>query len=313
MHALRRTVIAITAAGALAALPACGSSPSPEEAAEPEASRSQDSDRGDTAADDATAERTALTEALQLSAAKVEAEATAVSYETRLIMLPPGRSVGPVMMRQSGSQSWDPVAFDVLMDMRTMPGMESVVDRTDPNSGKVWLRFLDEMFYVSKDGETWEGSDLAAAAEEHESAGELLDQLAYADELTDSPADQVAAALTCSDFVLTPDAPLDGGGIADLYEASMPLTDFMEAGEAGGLFDEDQLAEMRSLGDEVDGSEVVYEIWVDEQDYPVRIDMSFVFATEGTLLYSTVYSDYRTDLGFDRPESVELADPADWE
>ncbi|MDB1087504.1 hypothetical protein PJ985_07985 [Streptomyces sp. ACA25] len=249
--------------------------------------------------------QSSVAEALLASATKSK-EATSVSFETTMTVSEDAESFSFTM---AGGLSWDPVAMDVTLDMGDMMALMG-----ESGPSELHVRWVDDVMYMGGsvfeeplDGKQWAKFDLAVAAEEMNDA-ELDQLMSRVDEMSQSPAEQLAMMLESPDVEWKGEEELDG--VATNRYRGVLATDELDE-DSFELLTPEERREAEELIDgltEAGVEEIEVDVWVDERDYPVRIDMAMSAAGQAEILYSTRYSDYGSSLTVEHPPAAEVVD-----
>ncbi|WP_165984440.1 hypothetical protein [Streptomyces sp. YIM 98790] len=311
----RATALSAATAGLLVVTAACSGSSgeAPKARSEKDSARSQ----------------SAAVEALQATARKSQEARSAVfeSVTTMDIMGMDGMetSVG-------GTIGWQPLAMDATADMNGYiqamldlfaelaaedPEASGELDRLAELDATMRVRLVDNVMYMSSplmeeglSGKSWIKVDLEQAiAEEGEpQLDRMLDQLNSA---SYSPAAQVGLMLESPDIEWKGEETLDGATV-NRYEGTLTAEDLMAMDPSTEFLSEEELELMRSELAESGDEEYQLAIWVDENDYPVRIDMTMEMP-EGSVVQSTRYSDYGAAPAVEHPPAGDVVDAAELE
>ncbi|MBB0243486.1 hypothetical protein [Streptomyces alkaliphilus] len=306
MRIVRKAALCAVTVGLVAVTAACGGDDDndvPERADNAATEGTEGSDEGSD--DSASGSRSAIFDALQASAQQAS-EAETVAFETTMTM---SDGAEEFVLGLVGVMGWDPVAMDVTMDMGELGALMGQENAT------MNMRWLDNILYMGGpmfeaelDGASWVKMDLEAAAAEGNDAEleQMLAQLDQAERMAQSPAEQMGLLLQ------TPSLEHQGteeieGVTADLYTGTLTMDELLEADPSTGVLTEEELEEMRAELAAAGTETVDLSIWVDENDFPVRIDMEMI--AEGmNVLNSTVYKDYGVALDFDHPAEADVVD-----
>jgi hypothetical protein len=303
MRSIRKATFGVATAGLLVATAACGSSDTGTE--EPE-----------------TRSQKAIVGALQASQEKTR-EATAAFFETEMTMtmqMEAGEDPMVLPMSMSGDVSWDPLAMDVTMDMTGYFAAfaEMFGSEEEMPSGEFDLRFVDNVMYMGGpmltaelDGKSWVKVDLAAMAGEagDVEAGELLEQFNQAEDMAQSPAEQIGMLLESPEITWRGTETMNGQE-TDAYEGELTVEELLAVDPSSATLTDEEIQELHEEYQEMGAEKLRFEVWVDqEEDYPVRIDMTLAMP-EGSVQYTTSYSDYRDGIAVEHPADSEVADAA---
>ncbi|SFB82165.1 hypothetical protein [Streptomyces aidingensis] len=311
----RTTALGVVTAGLLVATAACSDSSgeAPGARAEEGSARSQST----------------VVEALQATAKKSQ-EARTATFESVTTMDVMG--MDGIEMSVSGTIGWQPLAMDASADMNGFmqalldmfgelaaedPEASGELDRLAAVDATMNMRLVDNVMYMSGPmmepalgGKTWVKVDLAeaAAAEGDPALGQMLDQLNSA---SYSPATQVALMLESPEVEWKGEESLDGVTV-NRYEGTLTAEELLAMDPSTEFLSEEELDLMRSELATSGSEEYLLSVWVDENDYPVRIDMT-VEMPEGSMVQSTRYGDYGEAPAVEHPPAGEVVDSAELE
>ncbi|MGP4113254.1 hypothetical protein ACTWP5_20355 [Streptomyces sp. 4N509B] len=211
----------------------------------------------------------------------------------------------------SGSISWeDEVAMELTVDGEQL-GAAGGVAGMPAEVGVVWLdgvMYMDmgEAFADSFDGRSWMRMDLMGIVEETGDE-DLADAMAHGmEQANQDPAEQVALLLQSPEIEHVGEETLDGAPV-DHYRGTITVEDALANGAGGAGLSEaerQQLTDtMRELG--VDAYEL--DIWVNEDDFPIRTLQSYDTA-DGPVESEVTYSNLGTDVTVAAPPADSVID-----
>ncbi|MEU6120532.1 hypothetical protein [Streptomyces sp. NPDC047123] len=256
------------------------------------------SDGSDKSADEGkTQSRSQVTEVITAAYKKTSA---AKSAKVRMTMSTPPGKMGKAMggageMKMSGVMGWDPTVMDV-----TMTG--SALTESDPDApDKVRMLWSDNVMYMDMgakaakdmDGKRWMKMDLNSIAKQ---AGDekLAQQMTGGlDSMNQDPAQQLAMLLDSPNLKHLGSAKVDGVQ-TQRYKGRLSVKEMMESND--GLKGMLSKSEREQLFKNIEKSGIKgydTEVWVNEDDYPVRMDID-IKSPEGTVKTSQTFSDYGT-------------------
>ena len=306
MRSIRKATFAVAAAGLLAFTAACGGS-----------SDGGSSEAGGAAGSETRSQSAVLT-ALQASQDRSQ-EASSASFRTEMtttMALEEGAEPLVLPMQMHGALSWDPLAMDVTVDMSGyLAAFAEMMGQPADElpSGEFSLRYVDNVMYMGGSmieselagGKSWIRLDLEELAQGPGGTG-ILDQLTQAEDMAQSPAEQLGLLLGAPNVEWRGSEQLDGR-LTHVYEGELTLDELLAADPSTAGMTPEELAELHEGYAELGADTLVLKAWVDEQDLPVRIDMTLDLP-EGSMHYSTTYSDFGTGIGVTHPADSELAD-----
>ncbi|MFE0099590.1 hypothetical protein [Streptomyces sp. NPDC059009] len=222
----------------------------------------------------------------------------AKSAKVRMTMSTPAGSMGKAMggageMKMTGVMGWNPSVMDV-----TMTG-SSLTEGNPDAPEKIRMLWSDNVMYADMgaagakkmDGKRWMKMDMKSIAEE---AGDpkLTKMLTGGlDNMNQSPAQQLAMLLGSPNLKHLGSATVDGVQ-TQRYKGRLTVKEMMSTNKA--LDDVLTKQEREQLFKNIDKSGIKgydTEVWVNEDDYPVRMDIG-IKSPEGTVKTSQTYSDY---------------------
>ncbi|MFD3576275.1 hypothetical protein [Streptomyces sp. NPDC058644] len=238
-----------------------------------------------------TQSRSQVTEVIT---AAYEKTAKAKSAKVEMTMTAP-KSMGGASsdMKMSGVMGWDPTVMDM-----TMSG--SALTDGDPDAPeKVRMLWLDNVMYMDMgavaakdmDGKQWAKMDLNAIAEQvgdEKAAKQLTGGL---DSMNQDPAQQLAMLLDSPNLKHVGPAKVDGVQ-TQRYQGRLSVKEMMESNKGldemlGKSEREELLKGIEKAG--IKGYDT--EVWVNEDDYPVRMDID-IKSPEGTMKTSQKFTEY---------------------
>ncbi len=290
MRLVRKAVLGVTVL-ALAALSGCGAGGERADAADEGQERAQ--------------RPGAVVQALRTVARKTE-EAKSVRVEQTISV----DAEDGFEAKVSGVMSWDPVAMDL-----TTIGTSAAPRGRGPVEIRTVL--VDNVVYVNLGeeaarefgGKPWLKVDVEKAAEE---AGDpqLLDRLLGGGQSTQqqNPHQRMGLLLESSDVERVGRQTLDGV-VTEYYSGVLTVTESLERDPASDHLTaeerEELLGKLAEAG--IEGLEI--DIWVDERNYPVRIDTRMSMPGVGAeFTVSERYSDYGTPVSVTAPPADRTAD-----
>lgn len=283
MRSLRKAALGAATAALLAGTAACSSADDTaqdDSAAQEQEEPGQDGEGGEGGDGDTLGN---AFEALQAAAAATE-EITSAEFD--------GTISSPDMAGEaqvSGSMSWG--GEQMAMGMR-MSGEGLAADPELP-TGELALIWLDETMYMDfgtdmfaeldpqYEGRNWLKMDLASMAEEMGDA-EAADAFTYGmEEANQDPARQMALLLQSPDIEYLGEETLDGQTV-DHYAGTVSVEEAFDAGAADSGLTEQEHQDLTDMLEQSGAEEYELEVWVNEDDFPVRIHQTYDTA-QGTV------------------------------
>ncbi|GGZ20008.1 putative lipoprotein [Streptomyces inusitatus] len=254
-------------------------------------------------------ERT-VTQALTASYKKTEkARTVEVAHEITFKNGPKGDN-GTAKI--SGVQGWDPTLMDL-----TMTGGGELFGAGSGGPEKIRMKWVDKALYMDMgaeaakdmDGKRWMKMDLGAVAEMSGEKGdkELQKQLTGGlDSMNQDPAQQMALLLESPNVKRVGEKKIDGVR-AQHYRGSLTVEEMLKAGKTLDLLDG---KERKELLDGMKASGVkTYdtELWINEDDLPVRIEVSMKMS-DGDMDMVSTYSGYGVEVKVEAPPAGQTVD-----
>ncbi|GAA2248808.1 lipoprotein [Streptomyces amakusaensis] len=254
-------------------------------------------------------ERT-VTQALTASYKKTEKARTAeVTHEITMKGGPKGEN-GTAKI--SGVQGWDPTLMDL-----TMTGGGELFASGAPAPEKMAMKWVGKALYMDMgaeaakdmDGKRWMKMDLGAIAEMSGESGdkELQKQLTGGlDSMNQDPAQQMAFLLESPNVKRVGEKKIDGVR-AQHYRGSLTVEEMLKGNKTVDLLDD---KERESLLDGMKASGIkTYdtELWINEDDLPVRIEVSMK-TSDGDMDMVSTYSGYGVEVKVEAPPAGQTVD-----
>ncbi|MCX4665084.1 hypothetical protein OG453_00075 [Streptomyces sp. NBC_01381] len=257
-----------------------------------------------------TQSRSQVTEVITAAYKKTSA---AKSAKVEMTMSMPSKMDGGGTMKMSGVMGWDPTVMDM-----TMTG--SALTAGDPDAPeKVRMLWRDNVMYMDMgeaaakgmgmgmDGKRWMKMDLNAIAEQAGDPKLAKQMTGGLDSMNQDPAQQLALLLDSPNLKHVGSAKVDGVQ-TQRYKGRLTVKEMMESNE--GLDDVLSKSERDELFKGIEKSGIKgydTEVWVNEDDYPVRMDID-VKSPEGTMKTSQKFSDYGAAAKVTAPPAKETFD-----
>ncbi|MER5770442.1 hypothetical protein [Streptomyces sp. NPDC001985] len=259
----------------------------------------------------ATTERT-VTQVLTAAHKKTkEAKTARIDYRIKMSGL---GAEGDGTMRMTGTMGWNPMVMDVAMD-----GTGAFMGE-DPGSGsgEMRMKWVDEVVYTKLDAETakemgngksWMKMDLGKAAEMAAASGkessrrELTGGMETMDQ---DPAQQLALLLDSPNVKRVGEEKIDGEK-AQHYRGTLTIDEMMKSNKSLKVLTEAErkklVANMKSVG--IKGYDT--DIWVNEDDYPVKMDVAMKM-DKGRMEMSGTFTDYGVKADVKAPPAGDTFD-----
>jgi hypothetical protein len=238
-----------------------------------------------------TQSRSQVTEVIT---AAYEKTAKAKSAKVEMTMSAP-KSAGGASgdMKMTGVMGWDPTVMDM-----TMTG--SALTEGGPGApDKVRMLWVDNVMYMDMgaaaakdmDGKQWMKMDLNSIAEQAGDEKLAKQMTGGLDSMNQDPAKQLAMLLDSPNLKHVGPAKVDGVQ-AQRYKGRLTVKEMLESNK--GLSDVLSKSEREEMFKGIEKSGIKgydTEVWVNEDDYPVRMDLD-IKSPEGTVKMSQKFSDY---------------------
>ncbi|MEV2252997.1 hypothetical protein AB0I94_20850 [Streptomyces sp. NPDC050147] len=254
-----------------------------------------------------TQSRSQVTEVIT---AAYEKTAKAKSAKVEMTMSAPKSMAGASGdMKMSGVMGWDPTVMDM-----TMSG--SALTEGAPEAPKeIRMRWLDSVMYMDMgtaaakdmDGKRWMKMDLTSIAEQAGDEKLAKQMTGGLDSMNQDPAQQLAMLLDSPNLKHVGPAKVDGVQTQS-YKGRLSVKEMMESNK--GLSDVLSKSERDELFKSIEKSGIKgydTEVWVNEDDYPVRMDID-IKSPEGTIKTSQKFSDYGAAAKVSAPPAGETFD-----
>ncbi|MDT0346068.1 hypothetical protein [Streptomyces litchfieldiae] len=238
------------------------------------------------------------------AAAETTQEVTSANFEA--VMSSPQSAGGDLEM--TGSMSWEPeLAMDLTMSgdgLAAAPGMPAEVS----------VRWVDDVMYMDMgedfaaefEGRNWMAMDLMALAQETGDEA-VADAMSFGlDSANQDPAQQLALLLESPEIELVGEETLDGVEVSH-YRGTISTEDALENGGGAGLLTEEERRRLADAMGEQGIESYHLDVWVDENDLPVRINQSYD-TDSGPVEYEVRYSDFGADVTVEAPPAGSVLD-----
>ncbi|MFF1700100.1 hypothetical protein ACFVXC_41775 [Streptomyces sp. NPDC058257] len=254
----------------------------------------QGSDSDSKAKGAASGETQSRSKVTEVITAAYEKTSKAKSAKVEMTMTAPKSTAGASGdMKMSGVMGWDPTVMDM-----TMTG--SALTEGGPGAPeKVRMLWSDNVMYMDMgaaaakdmDGKQWMKMDLNSIAEQAGDEKLAKQMTGGLDSMNQDPAQQLAMLLDSPNLKHVGPAEVDGVQtqrykgrltVKEMMETDKGLSDVLSKSEREKMF-----KNIEKLG--IKGYDT--EVWVNEDDYPVRMDID-IKSPEGTMKTSQKFSDY---------------------
>ncbi|MER5433877.1 hypothetical protein [Streptomyces sp. NPDC002588] len=249
--------------------------------------------------------------AAQVLTASFEKTTEAKSARVTMTMsVPAALEDGGGDMKMTGIMGWDPAVMDL-----TMTGSVLEADPDAPERVRMIVR--DNVMYMDMgesapaemDGKRWMKMDFAALAEAGGDA-ELKKQMSSGlENLNQDPTEQLAMLLDSPNLKHVGSERVDGVR-AEHYKGTLTVKELLESGNSLDVLGPKERARALKNIEKAGITDYDTEVWVDENDLPVRMDVG-MDTPEGDVEMSMTFSDYGTKAQVEVPPAAETFDMAD--
>ncbi|MCK1814008.1 hypothetical protein N0X72_11680 [Streptomyces carpaticus] len=181
-------------------------------------------------------------------------------------------------------------------------------------SGEIDVVWVDGVMYMNlgpqfaaeSDGRPWMSMDMVALMEEAGEEGLGAALSTSMDQGAQSPAEQMAMLLESDDVEWIGEEELDGATV-NHYKGTLAIEEVYELqGTFDGLSEEERASLLDLLSEQ--GTEVYeLEVWLNEDDFPVKVSQSYDTAM-GPAEQETTYSNFGTEVNAEAPPADEVID-----
>ncbi|MGW6056523.1 hypothetical protein [Streptomyces sp. NPDC055189] len=254
-----------------------------------------------------TQSRSKVTEVIT---AAYEKTSKAKSAKVEMTMTAPASMGGGAGdMKMSGVMGWDPTVMDL-----TMSG--SALTEGDPEAPeKVRMLWQDDVMYMDMgaaaakdmDGKQWMKMDLNAIAEQAGDEKIAKQMTSGLENMNQDPAQQLALLLESPNLKHVGSSKVDGVQ-AQRYKGRLTVKEMMETNkDLDDMLSKKEREELYKSAEKSGMKGYDTEVWVNEDDYPVRMDVGMKFP-QGTMKMSVKLSDYGTSAKVSAPPAGETFD-----
>ncbi|HZG04628.1 MAG TPA: hypothetical protein VE546_13835 [Streptomyces sp.] len=255
----------------------------------------------DKAAGERNAEPRSIVQALRAVAKKTDEARTA---KVEMTMSMPGAAGGE--MKMSGVTGWNPTVMDV-----TATGSALA---QDGGPGEMRMLWVDNVMYMQVDeesaesfgGKPWLKMDLQAMAEKSGDENLVKSMTGGLQDMNQDPAQQMGLLLDSPNIKRVGKETIDGVA-TEHYSGTLTMKEALEANSSTDFLTEEERKELLDGMEKSGVKGFDIEVWVDERDYPAKIDMT-MDSPEGTMTISQRYSDYGTPVSVKAPPAGETTD-----
>lgn len=243
----------------------------------------------------------------QVITAAYEKTAEAKSAKVEMTMKMPSTADGGGDMTMSGVMGWDPTVMDMTMEGSALAAAGSGVQQTR----MIWqdnVMYMDLGAEAAADmgGKRWIKLDLAAAAEASGDEALAKQMTSGLESMNQNPVDQLAMLLDSPSLKHVGTEKIDGVE-ADHYKGTLTVKEMMESNESLDVLTAEERKELLDSMDEAGIEGYDTEVWVDEKDLPVRMDVT-IESPEGDIDMSMKLSDYGAKAEVEVPPASETTD-----
>ncbi|MFI0506300.1 hypothetical protein ACH3WN_26165 [Streptomyces albogriseolus] len=291
MAAWKRAGVCLTAAAVVVGLAGC-----------------QDGDDGGSKKAGASAEGQTRDEAAEVLQAAFKKTSEAKSSKIRMTIETSGTAAESGTMEMSGVQGWDPAVMDV-----TMKGTGFAAGGPGAPE-QMRMIMLDGVMYMDMgaqqaaemDGKRWMKMDFKAAAEatgDPEVQKQLTGGL---ENMNQDPAQQLALLLESPSLKHVGPEKVDGVE-AQHYKGTLSFEEMIDANTSFELLSKEERDELVAMAEKSGMKGYDTEIWVNEDDLPVKMVVGMTMA-QGTMKMTSHFSDYGAKAEVEAPPAGETFD-----
>lgn len=212
-------------------------------------------------------------------------------------------------MKMSGVMGWDPTVMDM-----TMSG--SALTEGDPKApDKARMLWIDNVLYMDvgaaaakeMDGKQWVKMDLDSIAEQVGDEKVAKQMTGGLDSMNQDPAQQLAMLLDSPNLKHVGSAKVDGVQ-TQRYKGRLTVKEMMESNkDLSDVLSKSEREEMLKNAEKSGIKGYDTEVWVNEDDYPVRMDIG-IKSPDGTVKMTQKFSDYGAEAKVTAPPAGETFD-----
>jgi hypothetical protein len=240
---------------------------------------------------------------VQALTAAAERAGEARTARVELTMSVPGAGGG---MRMSGVTGWDPL----VMDVTASGGMLGQAGGPD----EVRMLWVDDVMYMNVGeegsegfgGKPWVKMDLRAIAERSGDGRALESMTGGLQDMNRSPSQQTALLLDSPSIERVGEEKV-GGVPTEHYSGTLTMEEALAADSSSDHLTAEEREELLGAMEKSGVKGFDIDVWVDERDYPAKIDMT-MDSPQGEITVSQTYSDYGTPVSVRAPSASETTD-----
>ncbi|MEU0579714.1 hypothetical protein ABZ465_20950 [Streptomyces griseoincarnatus] len=291
MAAWKRAGVCLTAAAVVVGLAGC-----------------QDGDDEGNKKAGASAKAQTREEAAEVLQAAFKKTSEAKSSKIRMTVQTSGTAAESGTMEMSGVQGWDPAVMDV-----TMKG--SGFAAAGPGTPEqMRMIMLDGVMYVDMgaeqaaemDGKRWMKMDFKALAEASGDPEAQKQMTGGLENMNQDPAQQLALLLESPSLKHVGPEKVDGVE-AQHYKGTLSFKEMIDANTSFDLLSKEERDELVATAEKSGMKGFDTEIWVNEDDLPVKMVVGMTMA-QGTMKMTSHFSDYGAKAEVEAPPAGETFD-----
>lgn len=232
----------------------------------------------------------------------------AKSAKVSMTMKAPTGTGGSETVKLDGTMGWDPTVMDM-----TMTG--SSLGKADPDAPQA-MRMLwqDNVMYMDMgakaakdmDGKRWMKMDLGAMAEKSGDEQLTRQMTGSLDSMNQDPAQQIAVLLSSPNLKHLGTATL-GGVKTQHYKGTLSVDEMMAKNDSLKVLKKSEREELLKNVKKAGIKDYDTELWVNEDDLPVRLDVT-MDSPQGAVDISETFSDYGAAVKVDVPPAGDTMD-----
>ncbi|MCZ9343398.1 hypothetical protein NGM37_37155, partial [Streptomyces sp. TRM76130] len=211
----------------------------------------------------------------QVITAAYEKTAEAKSAKVEMTLQTPTTASGGGDMTMSGVMGWDPTVMDMTMEGSALAAAGSDALQ---QTRMIWqdnVMYMDLGAEAAADmgGKRWIKLDLAAAAEASGDEALAQQMTSGLENMNQNPVDQLAILLDSPSLKHVGTEKIDGVE-ADHYKGTLTVEEMMASNESLEVLTAEERKQLLDSMDEAGIKGYDTDVWVDEKDLPVRMDVT---------------------------------------
>ncbi|MEU6395163.1 hypothetical protein [Streptomyces sp. NPDC046939] len=248
-------------------------------------------------------------EATQALTAAYKKTADAKSAKVEMVMkTPAAMGAGGGTMKMTGTMGWDPTVMDMTMSGSAFTAGDADMPK---NIRLVWQNNVMYMDMGAKaaadmDGKRWMKMDLGAVAKSSGNEALSRQMTGSLESANQDPAQQIAVLLDSPNLKHLGSAQIDGVQTQH-YKGKLTVDEMMAKNDSLKVLDKADRDELLKSVKKAGIKDYDTELWVNEDDLPVRLDVTMDSA-QGAVEISEKFSDYGAAVQVQTPPANETFD-----